>query len=140
MADEDSGIKTMLKQDFDPAQSALVADHEGNSTPDQGTGVVKFLSYQPERLTLQVETDKLALLVITDSDYPGWKATIDDQITPIIRTNILFRGIKVPEGQHLVVLTFEPWTVLVGRIISLIGFAAWIVLIIIHIRTETNKK
>lgn len=50
----------------------------------------------------------------------GWKAYIDGQETPIIRTNYLLRGLEIPAGQHEVVFEFKPKSYYTGELISLI--------------------
>lgn len=48
------------------------------------------------------------LLVVSDTWYPGWRATIDGKEVPIHRANYMFRGIFVPAGEHIVRFDFWP--------------------------------
>ena len=41
-------------------------------------------------------------LVLTDSYYPTWQASIDGKETKIYLTDYNFRGIIVPKGEHTV--------------------------------------
>jgi uncharacterized membrane protein YfhO len=53
--------------------------------------------------------------------YPkGWKADIDGKEVDILRLNYLFRGVVIPEGNHILKMKFEPESFLWGRRISLI--------------------
>jgi uncharacterized membrane protein YfhO len=40
----------------------------------------------------------------------GWSAEIDGRPTPILRTNVLSRGVEVGEGRRLVAFRFQPFS------------------------------
>ena len=48
------------------------------------------------------------MLVLHDLYYPGWEVTVDGEPQPILRTNLLFRGVEVPQGKHRVEFAFRP--------------------------------
>ncbi len=100
------------------------------ATPDDRAEIV---DYAPERVTVQVETAEQALLVLSDSLYPGWSATIHDasggEPTPILATNGLARGVDVPAGEHEVVFAYEPTSWRRGLWLSGIGTVLWLVVL-----------
>jgi hypothetical protein len=63
-----------------------------------------------ERNTLMVEVDSDApgILVLHDIYYPGWEATVDGVRRPILRANLLFRGVEIGTGRHVVRFDFRP--------------------------------
>jgi hypothetical protein len=65
-------------------------------------------------VTVQVATPHESFLVFSDAFYPGWRAYVDGLERPILRGNMLFRVVQVPEGSHDVVFRFEPLSVLLG--------------------------
>jgi len=65
------------------------------------------------------ETD--ALLVLADTYYPGWSATVDGRATEILRANYAFRAIEVPAGRHEVALVYRPSHWRTGLLLSLAG-------------------
>ena len=69
---------------------------------------VTMLSYKRNAVVLSVATDRPGLLVLHDLYYPGWEATVDGKATPVLRANLLFRGVEVPAGEHRVEFTFRP--------------------------------
>jgi hypothetical protein len=85
---------------------------------DGSDGVVsaEIVSYAPERVEVRAEAAAPSLLVLADAFYPGWRATVDGEETPIVPANVLFRGVALPRGEHTVVFTFEPkgWRLGVG--------------------------
>ena len=79
-------------------------------------------------------------LVLTEVDYPGWKATIDGRPAKIERVNYLMRGVVVPPGKHTVEMRYEPKSWTVGWIItafSLVILAALVVLGLVRRRRES---
>ena len=68
-------------------------------------------------------------LVLTDTYYPGWEATVDGVGTTIFRTNYAMRAIAVPPGEHKVTFIFRPPLFRIGAWISsfsillLLGFS-----------------
>lgn len=95
---------------------------------------VQFVDYQPNRVTIDVETDAAGLLVLTDTYAPGWKALLDGQSTRIFIANHAFRAVSVPSGAHQVEFVYDPLSFKTGAMISLltavalalVPVAAWI--------------
>lgn len=89
-------------------------------------------------------TDGNALLVLNESWYPGWRATIDGTETTIFPVNLAFQGIVVPKGVHEVQFKFTSQTFRQGAIVSGIG---WFILLVFVarqcfklFRNSFNKK
>jgi hypothetical protein len=105
---------------FDGRRDALV---EGATTlpPDtplaEGERVV-ITAYAPDQITLRATATVPRLLVLSEMDFPGWRATIDGQAVPIHRTNYLYRGVIVPPGEHTIEFIYRPASVRNGLIIS----------------------
>jgi hypothetical protein len=94
-------------------------------------GTARILSYEPERVIIEVENLVPGMLTLTDTYYPGWKATVDDAPATILPTDQALRQVSVPEGKHTVIMTYEPANVRVGIIVSMLSIAAIIVGLVI---------
>jgi hypothetical protein len=68
----------------------------------------RITAWRPDRVEIVTDTDRESELVLRDLAYPGWVAEVDGIETPIRPVDVLFRGIKVPPGNHRVVLRFAP--------------------------------
>jgi hypothetical protein len=115
--DSDDAIAEEEIPDFDSAQEALVdmADHASLDPALAASGPlarskVAIVSYEGERVVLDVETDRIGLLVLHDLYYPGWEARVDGRPAPIVKANILFRGVPTPAGRHRVEFLFRPFS------------------------------
>ncbi len=117
VTDAAQALAQVAAADFDPAQSAVVeglasfsaaVSPQSGATPGEGATLV---AYAPERVVVETDSEQAALLVLSDSDDPGWQALVDGVPSPIHRTNVMLRGVAVPAGKHLVEFIYqpEPW-------------------------------
>ncbi|MBI1298105.1 YfhO family protein [bacterium] len=90
-----------------------------------GGGDAAIIAYAPERVVVRTRTEDDSFLVLSDAYYPGWQATIDGAPTPIYPTNVLFRGVAVPAGEHEIVFSYEPQTWRTGVLISGVSIVLW---------------
>ena len=126
-------------RDFDFREAALVersgpwAQELSDLKPGRVEQKVARIAYGADfnSLTVDLWSEREALLVVTDTWYPGWRATVNGHPAPIAEVNAFQRGIRVPAGNSSVVMRYAPWTVRVGIIVSLaalIAVVAWLVL------------
>ncbi len=81
---------------------------------------VQVLNYEPAALQLSVRSPGGGLLVMSENDYPGWKAWLDERPIPIHRVDVAFRAVVVPDGVHRVRMAFEPMILPISLAISLV--------------------
>ena len=82
------------------------------------TSTVELTQYEANRLSYKVKSQKGGVVVFSEIYYPGWTCTIDGKATEIARANYVLRAIKVPAGEHEVVMTFDPQTVHITEAIA----------------------
>jgi hypothetical protein len=107
--DADAALAMVRAAEFDPAQTVVVEGWPASVSTGIG-GEAAILAYAPEQVTIRTRSRTPALLVLSDSDYPGWVATVDGDVVPIYRSNVLMRGVHVPAGEHEVVFRYAPRT------------------------------
>jgi hypothetical protein len=79
----------------------------------------RIVVYEPERVELEIDSTEPALLILTDSFYPGWVATIDGREAEILRANGLYRAIVVAPGDERVSFEYRPASLRWGIAVSL---------------------
>jgi uncharacterized membrane protein YfhO len=89
---------------------------------------VSVPDYTPGHIVLDVDANRTALLVVAESFYPGWDATLDGRPIPILRTNYLSQGIIVPEGKHTIEMKYEPASFNIGASLSGVGLVGLLAL------------
>jgi len=114
---------------LDPAD--LAALRSLNRLPPERVRAAGILSYASQEVTIDAAVERPALLVLNDSDYPGWKVYVDGRRSHWITANYLFRGVLLQPGRHLVRFAYEPASFAAGGAISgaglicLVGFVLW---------------
>ena len=126
---------------FDPRKEAIVNEglkgEFGDKTIGQPTNAqIKLVSYHPDTLKYEYSAGNNVYAVFSEMFYDkGWKAYLDGEEVPIIRTNYLLRGLALPGGNHKVEFIFEPASMKISNMISLIasivlvlglGLAVWL--------------
>lgn len=96
--------------------------------PDNSSGYVQVVSYQPNRIKLDVSTKCDSLLTGIENNYPGWKAIIDNMNTKVITSNFIQRTILIPKGTHTIEFYYEPEIYYTGMIISTVSLISLIIL------------
>lgn len=84
-------------------------------------GAVVWEKYTPLSKELKITTKNEALLFISDSFYPGWKAFVDDKETKILKANYSFQSVKIPKGEHKIVFIYKPFSFFVGFTVSVLS-------------------
>jgi hypothetical protein len=106
-----------LPTEEQPAPVADVAAADAVSDPG-AMGVARVTRYEDERVEIDTDAPASRVLVLTDTDFPGWRAFIDGRAAPIHRANFAFRAVAVPAGRHRVVFEYAPASVRNGAIVS----------------------
>ena len=90
---------------------------------DDGARITNYLSNHVE---VRVSPEKNCWLVLLDSYYPGWRATVDGKPTEVVPFRTAFRAIQLPAGEHSVTFTFSPNSFRYGLYLSLSTALAWV--------------
>jgi len=68
-----------------------------------------ILSYRNSEILIEATApDHPAYVVLNDIWHPWWFAEVDGEPAEILRANVMFRAVAVPEGKHVVRFSFQP--------------------------------
>jgi len=116
--DPDAALAAVASGAVPVATTAVLEEHPpaelGPPTPDAPAAPVAIRHYAPESVEVETTVDRPALVVLTDTFYPGWEATVDGQPVPILRADYLFRAVPITAGSHTVRFTYRPASVRIG--------------------------
>lgn len=70
-------------------------------------GSVGWVEQTPNHLILDVESSGAGLVVVADNWFPGWKAYVDGDESPVLRADHALRAVPIEGGRHRVELRYE---------------------------------
>jgi hypothetical protein len=124
-------LSELFDPSFNPRQTVLLsrappagtlADAESGSTAEEPRADV--VRDGPNRVTVHTTAPYPGILVLNDTNYPGWQAAVDGRPVEILTANHAFRGVAVPAGQHTATFSYEPLSFRVGAWISMAAVLA----------------
>lgn len=113
-------LQTFHNPAFDPRQTALL-----NAPAPSGIGEcgsdndeVRMPVHQPSYVKIDARLDCRGIVILTDSSFPGWRATIDGKSTPILEAYGSVRGVVVEAGDHTIEMRYRPGSALAGALLT----------------------
>jgi hypothetical protein len=92
---------------------------------------------RPDSDTMRINADLRCrgLLVVSETFYPGWEATVDGKPQPIHEVFGALRGVVLAAGNHRVEMRYRPWVVTLGAALS---FSALVLSLLLIFRSRTS--
>lgn len=112
LEDRDERLQTLLDPGFDPREEVVLsrapsAFPAGTAAAVSAEGV-SIVDEEPQRVIVQAELMQDGYLVLLDSDYPGWQATVNGRPAEILTANHAFRAVALGPGRHNVAFAYVP--------------------------------
>jgi hypothetical protein len=82
--------------------------------------------YESQRVMIEADSSTPAVLMLNDTNFPGWRATVNGKPTPILQADYLFRGVLIPAGKNIVEFSYQPTSFRLGAMISALALLALI--------------
>ena len=130
---------------FNPLQTAVVDkkfETLVKAVPSDSTATIELVSYEPNYLKYEVNSDKGGTIVFSEIYYPGWQSSIDGEEAPHGRANYILRAMNVPAGKHVVEFKFDPDSLHVTETIAFIalGLLALMAIVVIFLKVKACRK
>jgi hypothetical protein len=83
--------------------------------------------HQPNYVRIKATMACRGMVILTDSWFPGWRATVDGRAAVIEKAYGAFRGVVVDAGEHTIEMKYRPWSVFIGAAMTLLAaaIASW---------------
>ncbi len=130
-ADKPTTLRNLGSSGFDPGRTVyLPVDAQGVvgvTNPCEAKIVASRLEAQ--HVEIEIDAARSCLLVLAQTCYPSWRATVDGRPARIWRANQAFQAIEVPAGRSRIALKYEDSAFLFGLAASgltlCIGWFTW---------------
>lgn len=121
--DDQAALAAIEDQSFEP-QEEVILSSQGPIPPGDGHNgedTVSILFYEPERVRIEADLASPGYLVLTDTYYPGWRATLDGRVVDILRADYYFRAVYLSEGEHVLEFVYDPASFKIGLLVTTIS-------------------
>lgn len=132
IANDKKILQRIYNPSFNPALSVILEKKPAISLvkiSPTNTQKINLISYDEHSLKFKINIDKPALLVLTDNYFPDWKAFIDEKETELYRANYTLRAVPVNKENSIVELRYEPLSVKIGMLISVVSLFFYLIVI-----------
>jgi len=122
VTDSEKVLNVLACSDFDPRGEVILEEpppqwfkHNGTERRP-GSAFVEDRRFNHMSVRTQSEAD--SLLLLSESNYPGWTAKVDGRPARVYTADYVFRAVFVPAGSHTVEFHFRPFSFTAGAIVS----------------------
>jgi hypothetical protein len=117
---------------FDPTQTLLLEQQPAQPLPHLPASAIStaltdssahVISEQPNEVIVRASMPRPGFLLLLDTYYAGWNATVNGAKAPILRADYDFRAVQLPAGTSVVQFLYEPAGFRWGIVFFFLGVA-----------------
>ena len=129
-AGDEKVLPAITAEDFDPRQVVYLPESVRATVIVTNAAVcaVSHTTFRLNRVEADVTAAAPALVVLSQTYYHLWRASVDEKPVPLLRANLAFQALEVPGGTHHITLIYRDLNLETGALISLLSLAVcgWI--------------
>ncbi len=115
---------------FDPRQHIVLEGAPAGLPSAAGPArPARITAYTPLQVTVETDAEVASVLVLLDSYFPGWQASVDGQEVTIYRAQHNFRGVLLPPGSHRIEFQYKPLSFRIGAFVT--GMSGLVLLLLL---------
>jgi hypothetical protein len=130
--DQAAALARVSSDGFDPRQVVVL---EGGAAPPKraaggstaetnANGSVRIISYGPDDVKIDALLPRPGYLLLLDTYFPGWSATVNGEQATIQRADYNFRAVSLPAGSSTVCFSYRPASLRIGLYLCAAGVLA----------------
>jgi hypothetical protein len=144
LAGRDALFSAMKDPSFNPSETVLL-ETEPEPQPESGAnGTARLISDLHDELTIEADTNKPTLLLITDLYDHNWHAEAlpdsSQQFYHVMPADYILRAVPLAAGHHHLQIVYAPKVLPFGIGISVVAWTLWLGLLIWEIRFLKSKS
>ncbi len=116
-----------------PESTSVVAPRIESGMPVAVSARATVSAWEPGRMTIAIDgaEQRQSYLVVAETWYPAWQATVDGAATPVHRANHAQIAVEIPSGARAVELFFDDPASARGRLVTLISLLLTLALTVV---------
>ncbi len=107
--------------DFDLARQSFVVGEAPELASCDGADTVRLVSRGTDSAVVEAEMQCTGMVILSETFYPGWKATLDGKPVKLYAAYGALRGVVTGSGKHRIEFRYRPWKIYLGIILALLG-------------------
>src|SRR3989344_751993 len=100
----------------------------------------EITSYKANQVIIKTRTENDLILMLTDTNYPGWNVIVNGNPSELLLANGIFKAVVVPKGESIVKFIYEPSSFKIGAVVSVSSLFAIILLLIFRKFINLGRK
>jgi hypothetical protein len=129
--DRAATLNAVASPDFNPRRLLLLEDQPPPATmkmnaviPAHRNSSVQIVSYEPDDVKIDAVLSRPGYLLLLDTYFPGWSATVNGESSPVLRADYNFRAVSLPAGKSTVSFSYRPASLRIGLYLFAAGALA----------------
>lgn len=137
-ASDAEALARLAAPEFDArAELLLAAPIDG--AVDGGSGEAHVRDRRANALDVDVAASG-GYLLLSEMDYPGWRAEVDGAERPLVRANYAFRALAIQPGDRRVRIVYDPLSLKLGALVSGVALGAAVGLLLLPVWLQRRRR
>ena len=119
--DDPGTLRALTQPDFEGGKMVFLPPKTKSLVTVTNQTAARVLSSQFKalRVDIEVEAAEPSLVVVAQTYYHDWRASVDGRPAPLLRANHAFQAVQVPAGRHYIRLAYEDRAFQFGAAVSI---------------------
>jgi hypothetical protein len=127
VADDAVALRELMSPDIVEGRRVVLAPGSAElaaprQRPGERTGSCRIIAFSNTRIDADCRADAPAIAVFVEQYEQGWRAHVDGTPVPLLRANVVARGVPIPAGEHRIELSYSAPGLRLGAALSALAF------------------
>ena len=121
--DDEKTLQALTQSDFDGNKVVFLPPEVKSFVTVSNQTSAKILNskFRNQTVDIEVEAQEPSLVVVAQTYYHNWRASVDGQPAHLLRANDAFQAVEVPAGRHKIFFAYEDCAFRIGLAISIVA-------------------
>jgi hypothetical protein len=122
--DDWNTMHLLANSNFDGSKMVFIAPEDKQFATVTNAVPARILNSKFRNSSVEIEVNSAAptVVVVAQTYYHDWRASVDGQSVPLLRANYAFQAVEVPRGRHQIVLRYVDRAFELGAVLSLVAW------------------